>query len=90
METSTVIQLYERSVEKHSLFYNPFIGDGDSSAYRDLCNINVYGPAKLIEKEEYIGHVVKRMGLQLQSIVRHYNGNRITSITLIFGHVKTA
>ena len=27
METSAIIQLYERSVEKHSLFYNPFIGD---------------------------------------------------------------
>ena len=48
METSAVIQLYERSVEKHSLLYDPFIGDGDSSAYRERCKINVYGPTKLI------------------------------------------
>ena len=39
METSAVIQLYEKSVEKHSLFYDPFIGDGDSLAYRELSKL---------------------------------------------------
>ena len=48
-----------------ALFYNPFIGDGNSSAHRKLCKINVYGPTKLIEKEEDIRHVMKRMGSQL-------------------------
>ena len=55
----------------------------------ELCKIDVYGPTKLIEKEQDIGHVIKIMCSQLRSIVRD-KGNRITSITLIFGHVKTA
>ena len=63
MKTSAVIQLYERSVGNQSLFYNPFFGKGDSLAYRELCKINVYGPTKLIEKEEGVRHVIKRMGL---------------------------
>ena len=72
------------------MLYDLFIGDGDSLAYRKLYKINVYGPRKLIEKEEDIEHVIKRMGSQLRSMVRDYKGNRISSITLIFGHVKTA
>ena len=31
MEKSEDIQLYERSIENHSLFYDPFIGDGANS-----------------------------------------------------------
>ena len=72
------------------MFYNRFTGDGNSSAYTKLCKINLYGQTKLIEKEEDIGHVIKRMVSQLKSIVRDYKGNRITSITLISGHVETA
>ena len=75
MEKAAVIELYQRSVEKNKLYYNPFVGDGDSSAYRELCKSNVYGPTKVIQKEEDIGHVSKRMGSQLRSIVRDYKVN---------------
>ena len=84
MEKAAVIQLYERSVEKNSLYYDPYIGDGDSSAYRELCKTNVYGPSKLIEKEEDIGHVIKRMGSQLRSIVRDYKGR---CLSLLFMNI---
>lgn len=76
MEKSAVIQLYQRSVKKNQLYYDPYIGDGDSSAYRELCKINVYGPTRLIQKEEDIGHVTKRMGNQLRSVVRDYKGKK--------------
>ena len=72
------------------MFYNLFTGDGNSSAYTKLCKINLYGQTKLIQKEEVIGDFIKIMGSQLKSIVHDYKGNRITSITLIFGHVETA
>lgn len=74
MEKSAVISLYQRSIEKNNLFYDPFVGDGDSSAYREVCQTQVYGPTKLINKEEDICHVIKRMGTQLRSIVRDYKG----------------
>ena len=70
METTAVIQFYERSAEKHSLFYDPFIRDNDSSIDRELCKTSVSDPTKLIQKEENIGHAIKRMGSQLRSIVR--------------------
>ena len=81
METSAVIQLYERSVEKHSLFYNPFIG-GYISPYRELCKINAYDLTKLTEKEEDVEHVIKRKSSQLRTIVHDYKGNRIISTKL--------
>ena len=88
MKTTAVIQIYERSVEKHTLFCKSFIADSDCPDYRELCKINAYGPTKLNEKEEDIEHVIKRVSSQLQSIVSDYKDNRITSISLIFGHVK--
>ena len=75
MEKSAVITLYQRSVEKHRLYYDPFVGDEDSSAYREVCKSQVYGPTKLVGKEEDICHVTKRMGTQLRSIVRDHKGN---------------
>ena len=53
METSAAIQLYEISVEKHSLFY-------DSSANKELCKINVNSQTQPIEKEKGIEHVINK------------------------------
>ena len=36
MESSRVMQLYKRSVEKRKIRYIPFIGDGDSSSYSKI------------------------------------------------------
>lgn len=74
MEKSAVINLYERSIEKNNLMYNPFVGDGDSSAFREVSKLKVYGPTKTLQKEEDTGHVTKRMGNHLRSIVRDYKG----------------
>ena len=49
METSVVIQLYEKSIEKHSLFYDPFIGDGGSLAFRELSEL-MYMASKIKRK----------------------------------------
>ena len=74
------------------MFYDTFIGDGNSLGYREFYNINVRDPTKLIEKEEDTGHAIKKITEHFlwQGIVRDYKCDRITSITLIFGHVKTA
>lgn len=74
MESSPFMKLYKRTVKKRGLYYDPFIGDGDCSAYRDVTNVNVYGFTKAIGKEEDKGHVTKRMGNQLQALVRDWRG----------------
>lgn len=62
--------LYHRSISKHNLYYDPFIGDGDSLAYRSGCNENVHGPTKSIQKKECINYMAKRMGTGLRTIIR--------------------
>ena len=62
MEASSILILYKRSVEKNRLYYDPFVGDGDSSSYREVCREQVYGPIKMIGKEEDICHVTKKNG----------------------------
>ena len=74
MEQSGVFTLYKRSVEKIQLRYDPYVGDGDNSSYREVYKAAVYGPTKLVGKEQDVGHVIKRMGTNLRSIVRDYKG----------------
>ena len=73
MESSGVMQLYKRSIEKHKIRYIPFIGDGDSS-YSKICVEMSYGPSVFIPKFDCIAHVTKRMGSNLRSLVRDYKG----------------
>ena len=67
--------MYRRSVELHNIFYDPFIGEGDSSAYQSVVKEAIYGPWKTVRKEECINHVAKRMGSGLRSIVKDFKGN---------------
>ena len=54
MESAGVIQLYERSIDKHNICCNPFIGDGDSSSYIAVDKLRPYGPMYNIEKSECV------------------------------------
>jgi hypothetical protein len=67
METSGTKKIFERSVEKHSLYYTDFYGDGDSKAYaavKDTYEKN----KKEIRKQECIGHYQKRVGCRLRKL----------------------
>ena len=75
MEKKGVLEMYRRSAELHNIFYDPFIGDGDSSSYQSVVKEAIYGPWKTARKEECINHVAKRMGSGLLSIVRDFKGN---------------
>ena len=54
MESNGVIQLYERSFDKHNVRYNAFIGDGDSSSYSSVDKLRPYGPMYNNEKSECV------------------------------------
>ena len=82
MEKSAVITLYKWSVQKHKLYFDPYIGDGDSSLYREVCKLSVYGPTKMIWKDSGhvshdSSHVIKRMGTQLPGVVRDNKGTNL-------------
>ena len=58
-----------RSVEKHKLRYMIMLSDGDSKSYDAVCQARFYGSEKLIQKEDCINHVSKRMGTALRTLV---------------------
>lgn len=72
MEAHGIKLLWGRSLEKHNLRYTTFIGDGDSSSYKSVCDMMPYGPDVVIEKSDCVGHVQKRMGTALLKLQRVY------------------
>ena len=74
MEADGALELFGRSVDKYNLRYNPFVGDGDSSAFRTVTKAKPYGEDFTIEKEECIGHIQKRMGSQLRRLLTKNKG----------------
>ena len=42
MESDGIVEICERSIEKHGLRYLPFIGDGDSSSFSTVEKLMPY------------------------------------------------
>ena len=51
MESDSVLELYQRSVEKYDIRYNLYIADCDSSAYSNVDRGRPYGVCKACYKE---------------------------------------
>ena len=68
MEVECALRIWKRSIEEHSLRYTTMLSDGDSKAYDAVSAANVYGGEILIEKEDCINHVAKRMGTALRKL----------------------
>ena len=66
MESSGALAIFTSSVEKHTLLYENYIGDGDTSSFKDVCEANLYtGYGIVSSKLECIGHIQKRLGTRL-------------------------
>ena len=61
METSAALEIWQRSIAKHQLVYGTYIGDGDSSSFRNLIKSDPYNGEVLVRKEECLGHAQKRV-----------------------------
>ena len=73
MEVKGIKTLYQRSEEK-GLRYTTYIGDGDSRSFSTIQLLAPYGPQVVITKEECVGHVQKRMGSRLRSLITKSKG----------------
>lgn len=51
MEADGVLEMYQRSVQRYNIYYNPFIGDEDSSAYSTFDCERPYNPTVFIKKK---------------------------------------
>ena len=61
MESSAAVEIWKRSVDKNRLVYSTYIGDGDSSSFKNLLSADPYQGKEPIRKEECLGHVQKRL-----------------------------
>ena len=69
MESTAAIDVWKRSIETHNLAYGTYIGDGDSSSFKNLLQSDPYSGVFPIRKEECIGHVQKRLKKRLMKKV---------------------
>ena len=73
MEGSAAVEIWKRSVERNQLVYSTYIGDGDSSSFKNLLRSNPYDGQESIRKEECLGHVQKRLKKNLKKKSNTYS-----------------
>ncbi|KYN26922.1 hypothetical protein ALC57_03697 [Trachymyrmex cornetzi] len=69
MEVDAIVQMFKRSTN-HGVKYRNYIGDGDCKTYGGVLSAQPYGEEFTINKKECIGHVQKRMGTRLRTLVK--------------------
>ena len=77
MESDGIIEMYRRSINNYCIRYNPFIGDGDSSAYSTIDRERPYDATVFVRIEECVNHVTKRMETNLRRMVKEYKGKKL-------------
>ena len=79
MEKDIIVELFKRSVEKNKLIYATFIGDGDSSVYKALLELDPYKEFNIvIEKKECINHLYRNMSKKLRDIGKNKKDKKIS------------
>lgn len=68
MEVTGAVTLFQRSISQYNVRYLEYLGDGDTNAYKSVCDSKPYGLDIKINKIECVGHVQKRMGSRLMTI----------------------
>jgi len=78
MEAQGAVDVWGRSIEKHSLRYVDFVGDGDCSSHRDVVKSKPYGEEVAVRKVECVGHIQKRMGGRLRRKKKDMKGKKLS------------
>ena len=79
MEKEAALRIWGRSVEKNNMHYTGMLSDGDSVAYKAVCDANFYPVRKL----ECVNHCDKRMGTALRKKAKEerLGGRRYGALT---------
>ena len=97
MEGAGAVRMFERSIEKHNLIYNEYLGDGDTSSFKEVVDAEPYKKKSIKpKKKECVGHVQKRLGTRLRKVVKSYRrekkvmkkGKMVTQIIKLSGKGK--
>ena len=74
MENAAAVEIRKRSISNHSLIYDTYIGDGDSSSFKNLVKADPYNGTVQVRKEECLGHVQKRVKKHLHKKTKLFKG----------------
>ena len=74
MDSAAAVDIWKRSISTHNLVYDTYIGDGDSSSYKNLVKSDPYNGLSIVRKEECLGHVQKRLKKHLHKKSRTFKG----------------
>ena len=79
MEKEAAVDIFTRSVMKQGLKYTTYVGDGDSSSYREVADamFRQFGEEYLVVKEDCVGHIQKRMGTSLRKYKSQKKGSKL-------------
>eukprot|EP00117_Sycon_ciliatum_P022925 scpid72803/ scgid6114/ len=88
MECEAASGVWKRSVEKRSLVYTTYIGDGDTKGYNRVYKEDSYGGVP-IAKEECVGHVEKRVGTRHKLLPLHERYIFGVPILSVFSYFST-
>ena len=86
MESSAAVDVWKSTMSKHNLVYGTYIGDRDSSSFKNLKRSDPYNGQVTIRKEECLGHVQKRLKKRLMkksigsTSLSQIKANRITHL----------
>ena len=58
-------EMWNKSVQQNRMRYTTFVGNGDSKAYKTVCDEKPYGEVDII-KADCIGHVQKRISSSIR------------------------
>ena len=73
METEGAVRIFNRSINIYGLRYINYIGDGDSSAYKNVSESKPYGDQP-VGKLDCVGHIQKRVGAGLLNLAKENKG----------------
>ena len=75
-----------QKIEKHSLRYVDFVGDGDCSSHQDVVKSKPYGDELTVQKVECVGHIKKRTGRRLRGKKKDMKGKKLSDGKTIGAH----
>ena len=79
-EVVAAIEIFSRSIKQRQLKYTTFVGDGDSSSFGRVKDamMEKYGDDYVVQKEECVGHVQKRLGTALRQYKNNKKGQKLS------------
>ena len=77
MEGVGTVKTFARSMEKNNLRYIDYVGDGDTTSFKEVLESKPYGDTP-IQKLECVGHVQKRLGTRCRTLRQTLKGKNLS------------